>query len=128
MIGATLKSMLSRKRRLILSTLAVVLGVMFVSGAFVLTDTLGRSFSGLFTTIYSDTDIQVSKPTDEVSMAGPPLESLIPADQVPIVAGVPGVERAAGGVFVDGAKLIDRHGKVVATGGPGAPKFGAAWI
>ena len=43
MLRATLKSMLSRKRRLILSTLAVVLGVMFVSGAFVLTDTLNRS-------------------------------------------------------------------------------------
>jgi len=41
--------MLSRKLRLLLSTVAVVLGVMFVSGALVLTDTLGRSFDGLFT-------------------------------------------------------------------------------
>ena len=40
MIRATLKSLLSRKLRLVLSGLAVVLGVMFVSGAFVLTDTL----------------------------------------------------------------------------------------
>ena len=47
MLRATLKSMLSRKLRLTLSTAAVVLGVMFVSGAFVLTDTLGRSFDGL---------------------------------------------------------------------------------
>ena len=46
MLRATLKSLLSRKLRLILSGLAVVLGVMFVSGAFVLTDTLGRSFDG----------------------------------------------------------------------------------
>ena len=38
MLRATLKGMLSRKLRLTLSTLAVVLGVMFVSGAFVLTD------------------------------------------------------------------------------------------
>ncbi len=35
MIRATLKSLLSRKLRLILSGLAVVLGVMFVSGSFV---------------------------------------------------------------------------------------------
>ncbi len=39
-IRATLKSLLSRKLRLILSGLAVILGVMFVSGSFVLTDTL----------------------------------------------------------------------------------------
>ncbi len=49
---ATLKSLLSRKLRLTLSGMAVVLGVMFVSGAFVLTDTVGRSFDGLFSTIY----------------------------------------------------------------------------
>jgi len=50
MLRATLKSLLSRKLRLILSGLAVVLGVMFVSGAFVLTDTLGRSFDQVFAT------------------------------------------------------------------------------
>ena len=42
MLRATLKSLLSRKLRLVLSGLAVVLGVMFVAGAFVLTNTLGN--------------------------------------------------------------------------------------
>ena len=54
MLRATLKSLLSRKLRLVLSGLAVVLGVMFVSGAFVLTDTLGRSFDSLFADAYSE--------------------------------------------------------------------------
>ena len=40
MIRATFKSLLGRKLRLILSGLAVVLGVMFVAGAFVVTDTV----------------------------------------------------------------------------------------
>ena len=44
MLRATLKSLLARKLRLTLSALAVVLGVAFVAGAFVLTDTLGRTF------------------------------------------------------------------------------------
>ena len=48
MFKATIKSLLSRKLRLVLSALAVVLGVMFVSGSFVLTDTLQRSFTDLF--------------------------------------------------------------------------------
>ena len=53
MIRATLRGLLSRKLRLVLSALSVVLGVMFVSGAFVLTDTLSRSFDQLFSSDYN---------------------------------------------------------------------------
>jgi putative ABC transport system permease protein len=126
MLRATLKGMLSRKLRLTLSTLAVVLGVMFVSGAFVLTDTLNRSFKNLFTGIYETIDIQVTRPTDAISLTGQPVMGNIPADRVPVVAEVPGVARAVGGVFVDGAKVVDKSGKVVPT--TGAPRFGANWI
>jgi len=126
MLRATLKGMLSRKLRLALSTLAVVLGVMFVSGAFVLTDTLNRSFKNLFTTIYDEIDIQVTRPTDTISLTGQPVMANVPADRVPVVAEVPGVARAVGGVFVDGAKVVDKSGKVVPS--LGAPRFGANWI
>jgi putative ABC transport system permease protein len=126
MLRATLKGMLSRKLRLLLSTLAVVLSVMFVAGAFVLTDTLNRSFERLFTTIYDNTDIQVTKQTDAISLTGAPVTANLPADRVPVVEDVPGVERAIGGVFVDGAKVVGRDGKVVPT--TGAPRFGAGWI
>jgi putative ABC transport system permease protein len=126
MLRATLKSMLSRKLRLVLSTLAVVLGVMFVSGAFVLTDTVNRSFQNLFTTIYDTVDIQVTRPTNAISLTGQPVVANVPADRVPVVEEVPGVARAVGGVFVDGAKVVDKSGKVVPS--PGAPRFGGAWI
>ena len=33
---------------------------MFVAGAFVLTDTLGRSFDRLFAEVYADTDVHVT--------------------------------------------------------------------
>ncbi len=126
MLRATLKGMLSRKLRLVLSTLAAVLGVMFVAGSFVLTDTLNRSFTNLFTTIYDTIDIQVTKSTDAISLTGQPVAANLPAEMVPVVDDIAGVERAVGGVFVDGAKLIDRNGKVVPT--TGAPRFGGAWI
>jgi len=48
MFRTTIKSLLARKLRLTMSALAVVLGVAFVVGAFVLTDTLGRPFTDLF--------------------------------------------------------------------------------
>src|SRR5690349_1222102 len=60
MLRATLKSLLARKLRLLLSGRAVVLATMFVSGAFVLTATLGRSFDALFANAYSYPDIEVS--------------------------------------------------------------------
>ena len=44
MIGVALKGLLGRKLRAILTAFAIVLGVAMISGAFILTDTLGKSF------------------------------------------------------------------------------------
>ncbi len=124
MLRATLKSMLSRKLRLFLSTIAVVLGVMFVSGAFVLTDTLSRSFDNLFTDIYANTDIEVSKPS-EPGFQGQPVPVNLPASDVDRVEAVSGVAAATGLVFTDGARVVGKNGKVVLNQ---SPRFGANWI
>src|SRR5690606_17392048 len=127
MLRATLKGILSRKLRLLLSGLAVVLGVMFVSGSLVLTDALGRSFDQLFAGVYADTDVQVhGEPRVEVSeFAGEPMPSITPADSVERVAAVPGVASARGRVEADGARLIGSDGKVVTSFGP--PRLGINW-
>ena len=127
MLRATMKSLLSRKLRLVLSGLAVILGVMFVSGAFVLTDTLGRSFTSLFATAFANTDVQVAAKAkvaagDAASDQG--IASL-PAGLVQQVKAVPGVVGATGEVRVNGARLIGKNGKVVGTFG--APQFGINW-
>jgi putative ABC transport system permease protein len=127
MLRATMKSLLSRKLRLVLSGLAVILGVMFVSGAFVLTDTLGRSFTSLFATAFANTDVQVAAKAkvaagDAASDQG--IASL-PAGLVEQVKAVPGVAGATGEVRVNGARLIGKNGKVVGTFG--APQFGINW-
>ncbi len=44
----TIKGLLAHKLRLALTALAIVLGVTFISGTFVLTDTLHNTFSNLF--------------------------------------------------------------------------------
>ncbi|RZU49525.1 putative ABC transport system permease protein [Krasilnikovia cinnamomea] len=124
---ATLKSLLARKVRLVLSGLAVVLGVMFVSGAFVLTDTLSRSFDTMFSTVFSETDVSVSaKPKvatdDDGELASPPT---LPADMLAAVRAVPGVAKATGQAQADGARVIGSNGKVVTTFG--APRFGENW-
>ena len=127
MLRATLKSLLSRKVRLVLSGLAVILGVMFVSGAFVLTDTLGRSFESLFSTAYSDVDVNVQgKVTAAAGEGGAEVRAGVPDAEVARVAALPGVARAQGQVFADGARVIDPHThKVIASFGQS--RFGANW-
>ncbi|ABP54683.1 ABC transporter permease [Salinispora tropica] len=128
MFRATLKSLLARKLRLILSGLAVVLGVMFVSGAFVLTDTLGRSFDAVFADAYEGVDVNVSATSQmEVSdFEGEPVAAPVPAETVERIRGVDGVADATGIVAADGARLIGSNGKVVTSFGP--PQLGENWV
>jgi putative ABC transport system permease protein len=126
MFKATLKSLLSRKLRLVLSGLAVVLAVMFVTGAFVLSDTLGRSFDSLFTSAYDYTDIQVTAKA-KIESTGQTGAVMDPVDAAAInqAKQVPGVKTARGIVIVDGARVIGKNGKVLPT--TGSPRFGTAW-
>jgi putative ABC transport system permease protein len=129
MLKATLKSLLSRKLRLILSGLAVVLGVMFVSGTFVLTDTLGRSFDNLVATVYDHTDVVVTakpKVTTGPLDDGRGLPGVIPAATIDRIRTVPVVSDATGHAEADGARVISANGKVVTTAG--APRIGASWL
>ncbi|HEY0001540.1 MAG TPA: FtsX-like permease family protein, partial [Actinoplanes sp.] len=127
MLRATLKSLLGRKLRLVLSGLAVVLGVMFVAGAFVVTDTLGRSFDAIFASAYSQTDVGVSaKPKiTTAEMEGEQVETPMPASARDKVAAVPGVASATGLIAADGARVIGADGKVLTSFGP--PRMGVNW-
>ncbi|WP_127503476.1 ABC transporter permease [Actinoplanes solisilvae] len=128
MLRATLKSLLGRKLRLVLSGLAVVLGVMFVAGAFVTTDTLSRTFDNLFTEGYATTDVAVkAKPRIAVSeMDGEQVETPLPAALATTIGQVPGVAKATGVVATDGARVIGSDGKVVTSFGP--PRIGMNWV
>ncbi|RKR92581.1 putative ABC transport system permease protein [Micromonospora pisi] len=127
MLRATLKSLLARKVRLVLSGLAVVLGVMFVAGSFVLTDTLGRSFDSVFSDAYATTDVNVAaKPKVALSeFEGEQIAAPLPAAALETVRKVPGVADATGVVATDGARLIGSNGKVVTSFGP--PQLGENW-
>ena len=60
MIGVAIKGLLGRKLRATLTGFAIVLGVAMISGAFVLTDTLGKSFDGIYEESYDATDAVIS--------------------------------------------------------------------
>ncbi|MFI5845360.1 ABC transporter permease [Catenuloplanes sp. NPDC051500] len=122
MLRATIKSLLARKLRLVLSGLAIVLGVMFVSSAFVLTDSLGGRFERLFQTINADTAVQVRADPD--ADAGTP--SLLTDADLARIREVPGVARADGDVSAEGVvPFRARDGKAVPS--VGAPQLGVGY-
>jgi putative ABC transport system permease protein len=130
MLRITLKSLLARKLRLLLTALAVVLGVAFVSGTLILGDTLNSTFDKLFTTAYSGTDVGVrGKSAFNVSVTdgGDPAQSRppVPASVLDAVRAVPGVSEAEGD-SAGFAQIVRPDGKVVETSG--APTIGGAWI
>jgi putative ABC transport system permease protein len=125
MLRATLKGLLTRKLRLVLAGLAVVFGVMAVSGSLIVTNMLGAAFTTLFQTVNADLDVQVTGPRNVAAEDGPSYSTPLPAALVDTVARVPGVAGASGEVLVDGAKVIGSDGKAVGSGG--APSFGTAW-
>ena len=60
MIAVALKGLAGRKVRALLTALAVVIGISMVSGTYILTDTMQKSFDGLFTATYDKTDAVIS--------------------------------------------------------------------
>src|ERR1035437_3763571 len=62
MWNVTVKGLLARKLRLALTALSIVLGVAFVSGTLVLTDTLHNTLSTLYGNIYQHINFEVQAP------------------------------------------------------------------
>ena len=60
MLSVTLKSVWAHKLRLGLTGLAIVLGVGFISGTFVFTDTINKAFDGIFEDAFRGVDIVIS--------------------------------------------------------------------
>jgi len=125
MVRAVLKGLLAHKLRLVLTAIAVVLGVAFVAGTFVLTDTINKTFDTLFSEISAGTDITVRSASGFGNDANLDISrNTIPASLLAAVRAVPGVE-AADGTVSGYAQLIDEKGKAVNT--TGAPTLGFNW-
>ena len=60
MIGVALKGLAGRKIRALLTAFAIVIGVSMVSGTFILTDTMQKTFDGLFAASYDETDAVIA--------------------------------------------------------------------
>jgi len=113
----TIKGLLAHKLRLALTSLAIVLGVTFISGTFVLTDTLHNTFYALVGSIYQNIDFEVRGvaqfPTSDAATA---VRNPLAQPLLATVRRVPGVE-AADGIVNGYAQFLSPAGKAIVTGG-----------
>ncbi|TWG94719.1 putative ABC transport system permease protein [Nocardioides sp. J9] len=119
MLRLTLRNLLARKVRLLMSGLAVVIGVAFLSGVLVFSNGLQATFDGI---IYGSTPSGVvrAQDTDEFSDGvGGQSELAMGPETVAALEELPEVERADGDIAAPGMSLLANDGTLV--GGSGAP-------
>ena len=112
-----IKGIFGRKLRTFLTALAIVLGVAMISGTYILTDTITAAFTNVVDDSYSNSDAVVSgKVAFKNANSNTEETPAFPATVLADVKQLPDVSAAAGSIS-DELKLIDRNGKVIATGG-----------
>jgi putative ABC transport system permease protein len=127
MFNLILKNLGARKLRLLITSFAVLLGVAFMAGTLVFTDTIGRSFDGLFA--------DANKGTDSYVRAELAFENDMTGDQRPridtelldVINGVEGV-RVAEGHSEAWAQIVGADGEALGNPDMGAPVLGGPWV
>ena len=118
MTGLAIKSLWARKARALGTTFAVVIGVAFIAGSYVLTDTIFAAFDEIFSESLKGTSVVVTaeNPVKQENGEVP----TITASLLPRVQRTPGVRLASGAIFTPGG-FFDAEGKKI--GSKFAPKF-----
>ncbi|MFI7004843.1 ABC transporter permease [Nocardia sp. NPDC050175] len=113
-----LRNLAAHKVRLALTLLSVVLGTAFIAGSFVFTDTLQRTFDGIFAGQAKGVDVRVS-PKERQAQG-------VPNNIVDELQKYPGVRAIAPSVNGTLVLLTPDGKKAIQTGG--APTFGQSYL
>ncbi|HEV7585959.1 MAG TPA: ABC transporter permease [Solirubrobacteraceae bacterium] len=119
MLSLVLRGFMQRKLRVLLTAIAIALGVALMAGTYILTDTINKSFAGIFGVANRGHDVVIT-PTQALGRDTRSQTSPITEAMLAQVRGAPGVAEAAGSIFTPGT-FLDVHGKRLTNGG--APAF-----
>lgn len=124
MFRASLRSFLAHKGRLLLSALAVLLSVAFVTGSLIFSDTVTRTFDRLFAS--TSADVTVGPHQDFTQPLPSGVVPTLPASLADRVRAVPGVAAVHLDVTAENVTVVDGANKPV---GPttGGPTIAANW-
>jgi putative ABC transport system permease protein len=125
MLRVTLRGLQGHLVRLLLTASAVMLGVSFVTGTFVLRDSIDSTLSGLVASATRGADVSVRGAEVMAGNVGTGVRKPVPLTLVHSLRGLPGVARVT--PDLQGTALIaGRDGTVVRNGG--APSLGFAFL
>ena len=110
MTGLAVKSLWARKVRAFSTAFAVVIGVAFVAGSYILTDTIFAAFDEIFDESLQGTSVVITakNPVEQDNGETP----TIAASLLPRVRETPGVKLAAGAIFTPGG-FFDSEGDAI---------------
>ena len=124
MLRIALKGILGRKARLVLTSLAVILGTAFLSGTAVFSATLNRTFDNLFSDVFRNVDSYVRSTQVIEADFGAEERQRIPAELIATIEAVPGVGDVQGDIQAF-ARIIGKDGQPLGSDGAGPPTFGS---
>jgi putative ABC transport system permease protein len=128
MLKLTVKSIAANKARFLLTGVAVLLGVAFMAGTFVLTDTIKRSYDDISANVYRSTDavVRSARSTTSSDQPGTSLRGTIDASLLASVRGAAGVQ-AAEPQQVGTAVVVGHDGRLLDTNRNRAAPIAMAW-
>ncbi|NDB41674.1 MAG: FtsX-like permease family protein [Actinobacteria bacterium] len=109
MFRLSLKMTVARKGRLLLTSLAIILGTSFLSGTTIFSDTINSTFDRLFTDVFRDVDAYV-RSTDSVDTGFGEVRASSPVAVLDKILNVKGVAAAVGDMQ-SYARVIAKDGK-----------------
>ena len=119
MLRLALKSVRHNPKRLILTTIAVMLGVSLVAATFTFTSAFSRGFNELFSDIYSTVDVVVEHdPNADDNYDPMSRDGLFTAEDLAAVRAVDGIESAEAGVGYEMGTLLNKEGDAPLLPGP----------
>lgn len=128
LLKTSLRSFFAHKGRMVLSLIAVVLSVAFVSGTLVFSNTATGTFDRLFASTASDLSVGQAKEKLTAGEQDGGAPATVPVDTVQKLAGLPGVKTALGQVFVQSATLVDPATNKSVGPTSGAPTLTGNWV
>lgn len=110
----TLRGLFANKTRLALTAIAIVVGVTFISGTYILTDTLHSTFTSLVGNVFQKLDFEVRGDAQLTSSGASAVRNPIPESILSSVRRVPGV-MAANGSVQGYAQFVARDGDAISS-------------
>src|SRR5919112_3069427 len=116
MLRMSLRGLFARKLRTALTAFAVVIGVAFVSGTFIFTDTINASFTDIFERVSKGVDVEVTAKQAVEGDFGGRIQPLPPGtlEKVQSVAGVDAAEPR----LETQVTIFDKDGEPISGNGP----------